>query len=310
MSGRRPAGNRQRTSSVAASRSGERWRSGPGPATRGTQDGDRGARRGGRLERGPQVDAAGGGDDLDRQHAGQQVDRRTQLARRGPAQRHVVLLHRARRDRVDTRRRREPLELGRPSPPGCTARSCAPSRRLGRRRGTAAGPDCASRRGTGPCGARSCSRHRRPGSPGSPARTPAGHRGSCRATRCARRRAPTGCRSLTRARARRRSPRGRGCRGPHHAPAEHSAASTHPAPARHRAGGSRRSASRRAAQTCAPPTRPGPGAGATPAGRRRAPGRWPSGPRCSWQRRGRRCRAAGAGRAAPAPACRASRRCR
>ena len=56
--------------------------------------------------------AAGGGHQLDRDDPGQPVDRPAQLAGGGPAHRDVVLLHRARRDRVDAGRDGEPLELG------------------------------------------------------------------------------------------------------------------------------------------------------------------------------------------------------
>jgi hypothetical protein len=65
-----------------------------------------------RLQRGAQVEGPGRGEDLDREHPLQAVDRATQLAGRGPAHRDVVLLHRAGRDRVDARRCREPLQLG------------------------------------------------------------------------------------------------------------------------------------------------------------------------------------------------------
>ena len=57
------------------------------------------------------LDAARGGHELDREHALQPVDAAAQLAGGAPAHRHVVLLHRRRRDRVDGCRRRQPLEL-------------------------------------------------------------------------------------------------------------------------------------------------------------------------------------------------------
>src|SRR5690348_6806120 len=69
-----------------------------------------GRRRG--LQRTAQVQGAGRGEDLDREHAGQTVDGPTELAGTGPAHRHVVLLHRTRRDGVDRRGYGEPLELG------------------------------------------------------------------------------------------------------------------------------------------------------------------------------------------------------
>ena len=244
------------------------------------QDRDGGAGGGGRLERRPQLHAAGRGHDLDREHPGQPLHRASQLARRRPAHRHVVLLHRARRDGVDAGRRREPLELADDRGLGVLGDHQARSRRRGRRRGTAAGRGCGWRRGSGRCVARSCSPRRRPRSRGSRARTPAGRRGSCRATPAGRRRARTGCRSRPRARARPRSPRGRRCRARPRAPAGRSAASTRPARGRRRTGGWRRSASRRAAPPCARPTSPGPDAGAAPAGRGRGRGRCPSAPRC------------------------------
>ena len=97
--GRRPSGR----SSTAASISGERWRSGPGPCDAGRRaaasttapvagDGSSGR---------AQVERAGGGEHLDGDHPGQPVDRAAQLAGGRPAHRHVVLLHRAGGDRVD-----------------------------------------------------------------------------------------------------------------------------------------------------------------------------------------------------------------
>ena len=68
-----------------------------------------GRRRG---ERGTQVQRAGGGEQFHGQHGGQPVHGPAQLAGRGPAHGHVVLLHGAARDRVDRRRHGQPLELG------------------------------------------------------------------------------------------------------------------------------------------------------------------------------------------------------
>ena len=96
-------------------------------------------------ERRAQVEAARRRHDLDREHAREPVDRAAQLARRGPAHRDVVLLHRRRRDRVDGCRHGEPLELATRCPRPCTARSSGPSRRRPRARGTAAGPGCGPR---------------------------------------------------------------------------------------------------------------------------------------------------------------------
>ncbi len=77
-----------------------------------TQQGDcgTGGRRG--LQRRPQVDGARRGEVLHRDHPRQPVDRSAQLASRGPAHRHVVLLHRRRGDRVDAGRGGQPLHLG------------------------------------------------------------------------------------------------------------------------------------------------------------------------------------------------------
>ena len=143
------------TSSTAVSISGDRWRSGPGPsmpASRSSRDHGGGRRR--RRQRRPEVERAGGGQHLDRHHPGQPVDRAPQLARRRPAHRHVVLLHGARRDRVDRGRERPAASAPRRSRPACTARSCARCRRPGRRRGTAAARGCGPCRGTGRYAAR------------------------------------------------------------------------------------------------------------------------------------------------------------
>ena len=65
-----------RTSSVAASMSGARNRSGPGPSTFSRRTAMAAPVRGGRLERCPQLDAARRGHDLDREHPGQARRRR------------------------------------------------------------------------------------------------------------------------------------------------------------------------------------------------------------------------------------------
>ena len=97
--------------------SGERCRSGPGPATPAVAQRRRRPRSpapassGGRAVETPQVQRPGRGEDLDREHPGQAVDGPAQLARRRPAHRHVVLLHRRGGDGVDARRAREPLQL-------------------------------------------------------------------------------------------------------------------------------------------------------------------------------------------------------
>ena len=93
------------TSATAASISGERWRSGPGPSMpEDAQEVD--DRRGGgrRGQRRAQVERPGGGEHLDGDHAGEAVDRAAQLAGGVPAHRDVVLLHGAGGDGVDGRR--------------------------------------------------------------------------------------------------------------------------------------------------------------------------------------------------------------
>ena len=139
--------DRSRTSAVAAAISGARWRSGPGPATCSRSARDDG--RGGRARRHgcAQVERPRGGQHLDGQDLGQPVDGAAELAGRRPPHRDVVLLHRRRRDGVDRRRVRQPLEVGHDAPRPCTGRSSARSRRPGRRPGTAAGRSTASRRG-------------------------------------------------------------------------------------------------------------------------------------------------------------------
>ena len=102
-----PEEMRPTTSSI----SGARWRSGPGPGTVRRSEPSTAAGGGRRRERGPQVEGAGRGEDLDGQHPGQSVDGAAQLARCRPAHRHVVLLHRRRRDRVDGGRHGQALEL-------------------------------------------------------------------------------------------------------------------------------------------------------------------------------------------------------
>src|SRR5205807_6314948 len=85
----------------------------------GTRAGDVGTQavadsRGGRCggQRGAQVERAGGGEELDGDHAGETVDGTPQLARRGPAHGHMVLLHGAGGYGVDRGRGGQPLELG------------------------------------------------------------------------------------------------------------------------------------------------------------------------------------------------------
>ena len=159
------------------------------------------------------------------------VHRAAQLAGRGPAHRDVVLLHRRRRDRVDARRRGEPLELADDRRPRVLGDHVARSRRRGRRRGTAAARGCARRRGSGRCAARTSTPRRRPRWPGSRARSRRARRGSCRWTPRGRRRSRPGCRSAA-ASSRAATSGGvrRRCRAPRRAPAARSAASRRPGP--------------------------------------------------------------------------------
>ena len=106
------------TNSTAVSISGDRKRSGPGAPTpcsssRRTTAPVAGAGRRalGRPRGRAQAQPAGGGHQLDRDDPGEPVDRPTQLAGSRPAHGHVVLLHRARRDRVDAGGDGQPLEL-------------------------------------------------------------------------------------------------------------------------------------------------------------------------------------------------------
>ena len=86
----------------------------PGPATRVRSDVDArravaGAGGSGRA----QIERGAGAHQLDGEHAAQVVDAATQLARRCPAVRHVVLLHRAGRQRLHAGRHGQPLVLER-----------------------------------------------------------------------------------------------------------------------------------------------------------------------------------------------------
>ena len=102
----------ERTSASAAASSGASQRSGPGPPTTGARRGQRRTRPGRRGERSPQVEPAGGADQLDGEDPLQVGDGPAQLARRRPPHRHVVLLHGAGGDGVDPGRDGEPPVLG------------------------------------------------------------------------------------------------------------------------------------------------------------------------------------------------------
>ena len=148
---------------------------GPGAGRGLAQRGDHGAGGGGGRERRAQVDAARGGQQLDREHAREPVDARGAAC--APADQPIETwsscIARA-RDRVDARRHGEPLELGDDRRLRVLGDHVARSRRPGRRPGTAAGRGCGRRRGSGRCGARPCSRRRRRRSPGSRARSASG----------------------------------------------------------------------------------------------------------------------------------------
>ena len=124
---------------------------------------------------------------------------------RAAPQRHrdVVLLHRARRQRVDARRHRQAAVLGDHRRLRVLREHQPRVRRPASARGTAAARASASRRAGGRCGARPSRRRRRRRSRGSRRRSRAARRGSCRTTRRGRRGAPSGCRSPRRARSRR-----------------------------------------------------------------------------------------------------------
>ena len=179
-----------RTRSTASSISGGGGRArGPGRSAGAAR-----VRRRGRCrrERGAEVEGAGRGEHLDRDDPGEPVDGAAELAGGGPAHRDVVLLHRARRDRVDARGGGEPLHLRddrglgvlRDHVPGVDARVVGEERR---HRG------CAPCRGTGRCAARRSTPRPRRRSRGSRARRRPGRRGSCRWTPPGRRRARPGC---------------------------------------------------------------------------------------------------------------------
>ncbi len=102
----------ERTSASASASSGATTRSGPGPRNRSRTARSAAPVPGAGFSGGAQVQSAGGAHELDREHASEVVDRGSQLARRTPSHRHVVLLHRARGQRVDARRGRQAPVLG------------------------------------------------------------------------------------------------------------------------------------------------------------------------------------------------------
>ena len=100
------------TSASTSASSGASQRSGPGPGTTAAHRGARGRRARARLERRAQVERSRGAGELHREDAAQVRDHGAQLARRAPAHRHVVLLHRARGQRVGARGHGQPAVLG------------------------------------------------------------------------------------------------------------------------------------------------------------------------------------------------------
>ncbi len=231
-----------RRRSSAAARSGARKRSGPGPGDPLAQRAQRRARADRRGERSAQVERPPGGDELDGEDLAQVVQRPSQLAGRGPAHRHVVLLHRRRRDA--SRRWRAPRAacISATSAGGVYWAIISPE----------STPGSSARNGGSPC-ERALSSSRSSAALGDRRR---GRRSRWRGSR---RRTPTGApwklpfdatravgehhRVVDRprpARARRPPRRRRGCPAPRRAPAASSAASTRPARGRRRRGGRRR----------------------------------------------------------------------
>ena len=219
------------TKCTAASISGARNRSGPGPGTVARRAATTAPVAGAGLQRRAQLDAAGGGEQLDGEHPGQAVDGRgaacgprTSPSTRGPPA-----------WRCSGSSRRWPARRGASAPrrarPGCTGRSCGRSRRPGRRRGTAAGRCCAD-----------WSRNRSVRRSEMLARSArhdrqevedVGDRGAVEVAvglDAAVERDDRVVDRRRRARARRPRRRGRACRGRRRRPAARSAASTRPAP--------------------------------------------------------------------------------
>ena len=180
------------TRAVIASISGERNRSAPGTAPTSAASATTAPVAGPGVSGARSARPARGRHDLDREHPGEPVDRTAELARRGPAHRHVVLLHRRRRDRVDGCRHREPLQLRHDARGRVLrdheARVDADLVRQERRQALVAG---AVEEAVGAPLARS-RRHPPPRSRGSRARRRPARRGSCRSTRRGRRAVSTG----------------------------------------------------------------------------------------------------------------------
>ena len=100
-----------RTSSSTAASSGDIHRSGPGPGTRERRAANAAAVPAAGVRRSPQIEPPRRARQLDGHDPRQIRDTNPELARRPPTHRHVVLLHRAGRQRVDARRRRQPAVL-------------------------------------------------------------------------------------------------------------------------------------------------------------------------------------------------------
>ena len=215
------------------------------PRRRGPHGRARRRRSGRGLERRAEVERPRRAGELDGEDAAEVRDHGAELASGAPAHRHVVLLHRARGQRVRARRHREAPVLGdhrrlrvlREHQAGVHARRP--------RSGTAAARTSGSGRASGRCAARRSRRPRPRRSRGSRRPSPPARRGSCRTTPRGRRAARPGCRSRSAApRARPRSRVRPACRAPRRSPAARSGASRRPARAGRRGGGSRRSPSR------------------------------------------------------------------
>ena len=169
------AARRRRPAPPTAASSGASQRSGPGPGTARPHRRQRRRRRRRRRQRRAQVEPAGRAGHLDREdRAARLATEAAQLARRRPAHRDVVLLHRAGRQRVDAGRRREAPVLGDhrrlrvlgDHHPRVDAGVLGQERRQAVR--------ARRRRAGGRCGARRSRRRRRRRSPGSRRRRPSG----------------------------------------------------------------------------------------------------------------------------------------
>ena len=207
---------------------------------------ERGACRHAGLERRAQLDRPRGGHQLDREHPGEVRDDDPKLARRRPAHRHMIFLHRRRRDRRDARRRGETAVLvdQRRRRVLGDHQTRVDTRLVGEERGQAVRARGVEQPVDASLGHRpEVGEHDREEvrSVGQGCAVEVAVRGDP-----AVRRARPGCRSPKRARAARRPRRTRARLAPRRAPGVHTATSTRPAPVSRHAVLTRRSASRRA----------------------------------------------------------------